>query len=294
MKLALLFSGGGALGAVQVGFLEGLARRGIEPDFVVGTSVGALNGAVFAASPDMQGVERLKAVWQAQYVREILGGQTLSALWRAATGRNHLFNGKRLPAFLREHLGDLRFEDLAIPLLVTARDLESGRQATINSGPLIPALPASSALPGVFPPVFINGREYVDGGVVSHCGVETAYENGATDMMVLHCPHFLQTHGYGPLRPLTRAAISALNRLCQYELEKFGKLGNVFILEPPTADMSAYNSNHPNHQDGTAKLIEDSAGWAEDYFSGPEGTRLMGVIHARDEERKSQIRRTTA
>ncbi|MBM3945514.1 MAG: hypothetical protein FJ317_08535 [SAR202 cluster bacterium] len=278
MKLAFLFSGGGALGAMQVGFLETLVRRGVAPDLLVGTSVGALNGSVFALYPDMEGVERLKSIWLSQWAKEILGGQTLSAVLRAAAGRNHVLSGKRLPTLLSEHLDNVAFEDLRLPFYVAATELETGASTVFGSGPLIPALLASSALPGILPSVFIDGKEYIDGGVSSHCGIEIAHENGATDILVLHCPHFLEIYSYGPLRPLTHAAITTLNRLCQYELEKYATLSNVYVLEPPVNDMSAYNSHRKG---GIRKLIDDAIVWAEGYLDGPQGRSLMEAVSQR-------------
>ncbi len=183
-RTAFCLSGGGARGALQVGCLQALAERGIVPDFIVGTSVGTWNGAWFASAPTREGVRQLATIWGSISRRSFS-----MAWWRAARNytlrRPALYDGAGLARLIARHLQGHRFEDLAIPLHAVAVNLSRGEKAVLSRGPLAPAVLASSAIPGVFPPVLINGEQHVDGGVVDAAGLETALELGASRVYVL-------------------------------------------------------------------------------------------------------------
>ncbi len=201
---AFVLSGGGSYGAMQVGMLRALAARGVQPDLVVGASVGALNGAWFAASPDTQGVDGLTRLWrelEAHEVFPVVRGRLRP--WRlgrhnhvfplrpwplllgALGRRDHLVSNRAFRAFLQERLPLKRLEAGRLPLHVVATDLLDGQMVAFREGDAIPAVLASSALPGVFPPVSLNGRLLVDGGVADNTPVDHAVELGATEIYVL-------------------------------------------------------------------------------------------------------------
>jgi NTE family protein len=183
---AFVLSGGGSLGAVQVGMLQALARHGIEPDLLVGTSAGAMNAAWVAghgtAATSLAGLE---AVWTALKRSDVFPFDARTALL-GVLGRS--------PAFTSPgHLGDLvarcaaieSLEEARIPVHLVTADLLSGETVTLSTGPLVPAVMASAAIPGVFPPVARDGRYLVDGGVAHHTGVSEAVDLGATTIYVL-------------------------------------------------------------------------------------------------------------
>jgi NTE family protein len=183
-KTAFAISGGGARGATQVGMLRALIERGITPDFIVGVSIGAWNGAWLAHRPDVEWVKKLEDVWRKVTRR------TIDMVWWRAAGnmvrrRPSLYEGGGLSRFVAEHLQVHNFEDLTVPLHTVAIDLTLGTKAVFSHGPLAPAVLASSAVPGVFPPVTINGRQHVDGGLVDPTGLDTAIELGARRVYVL-------------------------------------------------------------------------------------------------------------
>jgi len=195
---AFVFSGGGARGALHVGALRALLEAGIRPDMLVGTSIGAWNAAWLAQSPTLDGVEALANIWMSLRPGQILLGQRrpmwpralrgllmLSALRRVAGGCASLYTDTGLRQILAERLGDLTFEDLALPLSVIATNLSHGGRAVFQRGPLVDAVLASSAIPGIFPPVNVGGALYADGGMVDGCSVETAIELGARRIFVL-------------------------------------------------------------------------------------------------------------
>lgn len=182
-RVAFALSGGGARGAAQVGMLRALLERGIRPDFIVGVSIGAWNGTWLAHDPTVTAVEDLDKVW-----RRVDRTSFDMVWWRAARNmvwrRSSLYGGEGLARLLARHLRVLDFEDLQVPLHVVTIDLTVGRKAVFSQGPLAPAVLASSAIPGIFPPVRIDGHQHVDGGMVDPTGLETAIELGARRVYV--------------------------------------------------------------------------------------------------------------
>src|SRR2546428_4039602 len=187
-KTAFAIAGVGARGAAQVGMLRALIERDIRPDFVVGVSIGAWNGAWLAHRPDLELVKKLEDFWR-QVTRRTLD----MVWWRAARNmvrrKPSLYEGGGLSRFVARHLQVHNFEDLAVPLHTVAIDLTLGTKAVFAHGPLGPAVLASSAIPGGFPPVIIEGRQHVGGGLVDPTGLDTAIELGARRVSVLDSGH---------------------------------------------------------------------------------------------------------
>ncbi|HEV3096301.1 MAG TPA: patatin-like phospholipase family protein [Candidatus Dormibacteraeota bacterium] len=183
-RTAFAISGGGARGAAQVGMLRALIERNITPDLVVGVSIGAWNGAWLAHRPELDWVKQLEEVW-----RHVTRRTLDMVWWRAARNmvrrKPSLYEGDGLSRFVARHLQVHNFEDLAVPLHTVAIDLTVGTKAVFSHGPLAPAVLASSAIPGIFPPVVIDGRQHVDGGLVDPTGLDTAIELGARRVYVL-------------------------------------------------------------------------------------------------------------
>lgn len=197
---AFVFSGGGARGALHVGALRALLEHGVRPDMVVGTSIGAWNAAWTARTPTLEGVEALANAWRelepaqvllgrqprTSFPLRTLGGRLLAtAMRRLVSGQPSLYSDTGMRQLLSRYLGDLTFEELAVPLRVIAADLTHGGRAVFDSGPVVPTVLASSAIPGIFPPVGIGDAVYADGGTVDGCSVETAVKMGARRIFVL-------------------------------------------------------------------------------------------------------------
>ena len=184
-RVAFVLSGGGSLGAIQVGMLQALFEEGITPDLLVGTSAGAVNAAWVAGHPHLEGTKELAAIWMGLRRQDIF---PLSP-WAGARGllgrTNHVISNAGLRAVIERNISYARLEDAATPLHVVATDLKTGRAVVLSSGPAIPALLASAAIPGVFPPVTIGRRELVDGGVADLTPIAAAVEHGATHVYVL-------------------------------------------------------------------------------------------------------------
>lgn len=181
---AFVLAGGGSLGAVEVGMLRELLAWGETPDFVVGASAGAINGAYFAAMPTPEGIERLEALW-IHLKRSDLFPLNWRSLLGLLTQRAHLVEPHGLRRLLEDHLPCAHLQDTPIPVHIVASDMVTGDEVVLSSGPAVSAILASAAIPGVFPPVEVDGRLLVDGGVANNAPISTARKLGATRIVVL-------------------------------------------------------------------------------------------------------------
>ena len=181
---AFVMAGGGSLGAVEVGMLRELLSWGETPSFIVGASAGAINGAYFAANPTLTGVGNLEAIW-VNLKRRDLFPVNLRSLLGLLTRRAHLVDSDGLRRLLERHLPYARLEDAAIPIHVVASDMLTGEEVLLSRGSAVDAVLASAAIPGVFPPVRVNGQLLVDGGVSNNTPISTAVRLGATRIIVL-------------------------------------------------------------------------------------------------------------
>src|SRR3989440_7608366 len=185
-----VLGGGGARGAAQVGVLQALFEANIEgPAAVVGTSVGALNGASIAAYPSLAGTMMLREVWMSRQALSVFQAHPLGIIV-SGVRRDQLSafpqrNVRRLIDRAQALTGITTFEQLRVPLAVVATDLNAGKPAVFRAGALTPALLASTAIPGVFPSVRIEGREHMDGGVVDNTPFDIAIEDGAKEILAI-------------------------------------------------------------------------------------------------------------
>jgi NTE family protein len=247
-RTAFVLSGGGSLGAVQVGMLQALTEAGICPDLLIGTSVGAVNSAFMAANPCHEGAARLREIWRGLRRQDIFPLSPWSSA-RGLLGRsNHVISNQSLKAVLERHLPYDRLEDAAIPVHVITTELKTGRAVLMSSGPAVPALLASTAIPGIFPPVTIGRREFIDGGVANHTPIAGAIELGATRIFVLPV-------GYPWLRQEpTNALGMALHALARFveqrldaEVVAYGRMADIHVL--PTLDALAVSPADFSHTD---------------------------------------------
>lgn len=173
----LVLGGGGARGAAQLGVLRALAARGIQPDAVVGTSVGALNAAAVARHPLDEAVRLLEVIWTTAEVKDIFRSRTLQTVVNQARRRPYMRSGdelRRLVKVARDISGTDSFEGMRVPLHIVMTDLLAGEPVVATSGSLDDALCASASIPGVYPPVLVGGRLCQDGGVTENCSLATA------------------------------------------------------------------------------------------------------------------------
>lgn len=182
-RTAFVFAGGGSLGAVQVGMLQMLLEAGVAPDFVVGTSVGAINAAYFAGNPDLDGVARLARLWEGLRREDVFPFTLLSAL-RLLRRPESLIDPSHLRRLIEANLPFARLDDARVPLHVMATD-QQGVGVCLSRGPAVEAVMASAAIPGIFPPVEIDGQQLMDGAVAANTPLRRTVELGAERVIVL-------------------------------------------------------------------------------------------------------------
>lgn len=185
MTTAFVLGGGGLLGAYEVGMLRALAEAEIRPGLVVGTSVGALNGAFVAADPE-GAAARLGEMWRSETLRNAFSENIWGRMVRLARSGTHLHSLEPLRRGLEATLPADDFADLKLPFQCVAADIEGASAHWFTSGPLVPAVLASCAVPGLLPPVEIGGEHFLDGGLVHSIPVGRALALGATEIFVLH------------------------------------------------------------------------------------------------------------
>jgi predicted acylesterase/phospholipase RssA len=198
---AFVLSGGGARGALQVGAVRALLEAGVTPNVLIGTSIGAWNAAALARYPFEEALARMIEAWrQSQPAQILLGRESrsgmpphqaltgvlmLSAIRRVTQGYPSLYSDAGQKRLLAELLDGVTFEELRLPLRVIASDLVFARHKIFDSGPVAPAVLASSAIPGIFPPVQIGESVYVDGGALDNMNLELALTLGARRIFLL-------------------------------------------------------------------------------------------------------------
>ncbi len=225
-----VLSGGGIRGAAHLGVLRAFLEAGIRPSAISGTSAGALVGALLADGRTPQEVFAL--------VKEELKRPRLT--------RRPTTVSKRIEAFLRKNLKHQRFEDLPMPLFVSATDYEKGGQHIFHSGELLPALMASCAIPVVFPPVQVEGVYYVDGGVSNNLPVEP-FSATKAQVVAVH------VNPLPVFDPAKRGMLRTMDRVWHLnfrELVVRSAKGCGLFVEPP--QLSAFNM----FEMGKADMIE--------------------------------------
>jgi NTE family protein len=190
-KVAFVLSGGGNLGAIQVGMLRALVEREVVPDVVLGCSVGALNGAGFAMEPNAIGVERLVQHWSNTTSYELMPSSRIPSALQLLRKGVSLHGNEGLRKGVERLLGRGRqFDELQLPFQCVATQTDQAVERWFDEGDLVTAILASAALPAVYPPVVIDGQRYVDGGVVDNVPIARAVELGCRLIYVLHVgPH---------------------------------------------------------------------------------------------------------
>jgi NTE family protein len=182
---AFVLGGGGLLGAAEAGMARALLEAGVVPDLVLGTSIGAINGAALAADPTPEAASRLVEMWGGLSADDVLGGSLLGRIGELLRTRTSLHSNSSLRRLLQQYLPET-FEDLAAPFQCVAASVERAQEQWFSEGPLIRAVLASAALPGVFPAVEIDGEHYLDGGLVNSIPISRAVQLGADVVWVLH------------------------------------------------------------------------------------------------------------
>lgn len=185
-RTAFVLSGGGNLGALQVGMLAALAERGVEADVVLGCSVGALNGAAYSLEPTTGGVDNLATRWAEIDSPTLMPSSLVPNALQLLRKGESLHDNEGLRRTLVAMLGATSsFEDLQVEFQCVAADVDTAMEHWFSEGEIVPAVMASAALPAVYPPVEVDGARYLDGGVIDNVPIARAVELGCSRIFVL-------------------------------------------------------------------------------------------------------------
>lgn len=278
--VAFVFSGGASFGAVHVGMLQALAGAGIDADMVVGTSVGSLNGAALAEHGSVShAADVLDDVWRRLRTSDVfpggVGRQAVNLLLRRT-----LFSNRGLRTLITDTLGVRRFEQLMLPLTVLAAEARTSHPRILDSGPLLPALLASTAIPGVFPPVEVDGSVCWDGGTATNVPLAPAVAAGGRSFVVLDAGDVC--HLDRPPRPIpdgvVLAVTAALRQRVLVEAPLIARTHPVLYLPGPCA-----SGRSPLDLDYSGELIDAARGCATRFLSRerpPAAGRMTGGPHS--------------
>jgi NTE family protein len=250
-----VLGGGGSLGAIQVGMLQALAEQDIAPDIVAGTSVGSLNGAVLAYNPK-SAANRLSHLWARITREQVFPGGLLAQVRTLQHSKTHLFPSTGLAAVIADFMGaETSFADLTLPFAAMAMDIATARPHVMREGPLLPALLASAAIPGIFAPVELGPLRLYDGGLVANVPMQQAVTMGARSLVVLDCNfpgHILDAPG-SIAEVLFYTALVAMRTQALYEAPLVaGDVPVVYLHGPEPQTVSPLDFRH------TGALIEAS------------------------------------
>ncbi|WP_218567606.1 patatin-like phospholipase family protein [Pseudomonas cavernae] len=270
-KTAFVLAGGGSLGAVQVGMLKALNRAHITPDLVVGASVGAINGAYYAADPDEIGIARLEHIWLGLRRPDIFPFSALSTVLGLLGQRDHLALPRHLRALIEAQLPFRQLEDAALPCHVVATDALDGTEVILSTGDATPALLASTAIPAVFPAVSIAGRPLMDGGIASNTPISAAVALGATRVVIL------PTGTPCVLRALPRGALAtalhAINLLAMRQLladvDRFAGRCELIVV-PPLCPLAVHSYDFSQTGELIRRAETATGHWLKDGMPGKD------------------------
>jgi len=268
MTTALVLSGGANLGAAQVGMLTALAEAGVRPDLVVGTSVGALNGAWVAGEASL---DELGAVWRALRRSDVFPANPLRGLLGFAGQSDHLVGNAGLRRLLADHLRFDSLEDAAVPFHVVATDLLTGTGVLFSSGSAVDSILASAAIPGVLPPITIDERAYVDGGVVNNTPISHAVDDlGADTVWVLATGYScaLERAPRGALAVALHAATLVIHQRLSLDVERYADQVDLRVV-PPLCPIAIAPTDFSHADDLILRAYEHTRSW----LSGPPADR---------------------
>ena len=272
INTAYVLGGGGRWGAVEVGMLRALNEAGIEPDIILGTSIGAFNGSVIAAEPGPAGVQRLAGLWDELTGADLFQASVLSRIRNVATLQPAIHRSAELQLVLEHiHGAEKHIEDLQIPFQCVASSIERAAEHWFTKGPLIPALLASSAVPVLFPPIEIEREHFYDGGLVNSVPLGRAVELGASVIYVLQVGRL-----EAPLRPPERLHEAAL---ISFEIARRHRYATAMETLPTDIDVHVLPSGNPVEFDDRRQLRWRDTG---DIFELVDGAYAASSAYLRE------------
>jgi NTE family protein len=260
-RTALVFAGGGSFGAIQVGMLHSLAAHGISADMVVGSSVGAINGAYYAGDPTLKGVLELETIWRGltrHDVFPITWRTLLGFLWR----RDFLIPHDGIQKLIDDHLPFRNLEDAKLPLHIVATDIVTGDSVVLSEGSAAQAVIASTAIPGAFAPVRYKDFYLSDGAISSNTPIKVAVEKGANRLIILPTGYACATNTppIGAVANALHALTLLIARQLVSELEDLSGDIEYFVV-PPLCPLVGSPYDFSRSADHIQRAIESTDKW---------------------------------
>jgi NTE family protein len=260
-KTAFVFAGGGSFGAIQVGMLQSLAAHGISADMVVGSSVGALNGAFYAGDPTLKGVERLATIWRGltrHDVFPVTWKTMLGFLWR----RDFLIPHDGIRKLADDHIPFRNLEEAPLPVHIVATDIITGDAVVMSDGLTTEAIVASTAIPGAFSPIRYKDYFLADGAISSNTPVRVAVRKGAKRLIVLPTGHACANEAppVGAVANALHALTLLIARQLVGELETLGP-GIEYYVVPPLCPLVGSPYDFSRTADHIDRAVRTTDAW---------------------------------
>jgi NTE family protein len=260
-KTAFVFAGGGSFGAIQVGMMHSLAAHGISPDMVVGSSVGALNGAYYAGDPTLKGVLQLETIWrglQRHDVFPVTWRTLLGFLWR----RDFLIPHDGIRKLIDDHIPYKKLEDAKLPVHIVTTDIITGDSVVLSEGSTSDAIVASTAIPGAFAPVPYKDLYLADGAISSNTPIRVAVAKGARRLIILPTGYACSTHAppVGAVANALHALTLLISRQLVIELEGLDP-GIEYFVVPPLCPLVGSPYDFSRTADHIERAIQSTDAW---------------------------------
>jgi NTE family protein len=256
-----VFAGGGSFGAIQVGMMHSLAAHGISADMVVGSSVGALNGAYYAGDPSLKGVLQLEAIW-----RGLTRHDVFPINWRTLLGfirhRDFLIPHDGIQKLVDDHLPYRNLQDARLPVHIVTTDIVTGDSVVLSEGSAAQAIIASTAIPGAFAPVRYRDFYLADGAISSNTPIKVAVDKGANRLIIL--PTGYACSAQAPPTGAVATALHALTLLIARQL--VGELEDLdpsieYFVVPPLCPLVGSPYDFSQSSDHIERAIQSTDAW---------------------------------
>jgi NTE family protein len=258
---AFVFAGGGSFGAIQVGMMHSLAAHGVSADMVVGSSVGALNGAYYAGDPTLKGVLQLETIW-----RGLTRHDVFPVTWRTMLGflwrRDFLISHAGIQKLLDDHLPFRNLQDAKLPLHIVTTDIVTGDAVVLSEGPADQAIIASTAIPGAFAPVHYKNYYLADGAISSNTPIRVAVAKGAKRLIILPTGYACETQvpPIGAVANVLHALTLLIARQLVSELEGLPPDIEYFVV-PPLCPLVGSPYDFSRSADHIERAIKNTDAW---------------------------------
>ena len=263
-KTAFVFAGGGSFGAIQVGMMQALAAHGVAADLVVGSSVGAMNGAYYAGAPTLEGVRKLAEIWRGltrQDVFPVSLRSFVSFLWR----RDFLISHDGVRKLVEDHLPYRKLEEAIVPVHIVTTDIVTGETVVLSDGSAAEAIVASTAIPGAFAPVKHKNRFLADGAISSNTPIRVAIDKGAERLIIM--PTGFACAGQEPPVGAVATALHALTLLIARQMTvelQYLESTVEYCVVPPLCPLVGSPYDFTRTDDHIARAIKSTEDWIAD------------------------------